>query len=212
MGKIRKATQELQPKELEWPRLKWQSEMWFALIPFVLGFIVFLFPNLSGDEKYIQLRFIIGIPLLFSPLLVPLTIWGIRILNNAMLRIDEYPRIFALLVKVRSELRQLNQNFMDLVQSTSNQHRFEILKASVYEKQYFIVVKKTANPLLKTDDTLIVVDVADKKRMGNFQVTEERENEYYAQNIGNIDPVWSGYIRQRGEVTVNPNLTALYLP
>jgi hypothetical protein len=55
-----------------------------------------------------------------------------------------------------------------------------------------------------------VIDYRDGKTMGRFRVTEVRQEEYYAEGISYVDPVWSGLVRERGETTVTPWMIAMH--
>lgn len=205
-------TQRSKVKELGWPSLKWRHEFWLAAIPFLLSFLVFFFPDFSEATEYSYWRFLVGLPLLFAPLEIPLVIWSCKCLRIAASRICEYPRIYKFLKKTIRNCNQLREDITELVIATKTRHLFEITKASFYEGKYIIVIKKVETPLVEIGHRLVVVHTSDNRMMGNFGVFDSREREYYARNIGNIDSLWSGYIRSRGEVTVNPELVAIYLP
>jgi hypothetical protein len=62
------------------------------------------------------------------------------------------------------------------------------------------------------EDRVEIIDTEDGMSMGQFKVTEIRTDVYYAEEIGHIDPVWSGYIRGKGETEVIPHMIAMHIP
>lgn len=61
-------------------------------------------------------------------------------------------------------------------------------------------------------DNFEIVDRKDNMPMGQFQVTEVRDKVYYAYGISHVDPIWLGYVQERGEIGVMPNIVAIHIP
>ena len=211
MRKNIKANQKSMPLRLNWPHIEWKFSKRVMVISYALAFIVFFFPLFAESDNYSQLRFFIGIPLLLSPGIVPVVYWGFSIFKYIILRVTLYPKVYRLYIHAIRELALLNRGFIDLIKRTSENRYFEIKIASFYDRSYFISIQKRKDLILKKNYKVVVSHISDNRIMGMFQVTDVRKDEYIANNIGMIDPVWAGYIRQRGEIHINPNLVATYL-
>ncbi len=197
---------------LNWPRLEWNSEMWLTLIPFVMSFVVFFYPKFAEDNRYEKIRFAIGLPLLFAPLYIPIIVWLWKLVGVGVRRILNYPQSRLQTENANCELFQLKQEIFRLVKNTRENIVFEIGKVAYHQNTIYIAVRWKKELELKRDDTLVVLHLDDGRLMGIFRVVEIRENEYYAQGVRHVDPLWSGYVREREEIGINPFLAAFYVP
>lgn len=194
------------PPPLEWPKLKWKFEWWWAFISYVLAFIVFFFPQLP-----IIFKLIIGVLLLLAPFLAPILIWVWRKTKVAAKRVKFYPSLNTRAQQSVTDNLQLRRSYFDLIMHYTDERRFEIITAGHINSKLIIAVRKRITPKVSRGDLFDVIHKEDGLLMGNFQVTEIRSQEIYATGISNIDPVWLGHVRQMGEVKLIPNLVAVYL-
>ena len=109
-------------------------------------------------------------------------------------------------------IEHLRKSYFDLVKQIADERQFEIIRVANVNGKMFIVIQKRKTPKIYQGDSMVVVHKEDGLLMGIFQVTEIRLKEIYAQGISDLDAVWSGYVRQRGEVHMTPNLAAIYIP
>jgi hypothetical protein len=61
-------------------------------------------------------------------------------------------------------------------------------------------------------DLVSILHKEDSMVMGIFKITEIREDAYYAVAHSSIDPVFGGFIRDRGSITIVPNMVATHIP
>lgn len=186
--------------------------MWLTFIPFVLSFVVFFYPKFAEDNRYEEIRFAIGLPLLFAPLYIPIIVWLWKSVGVGVRRILHYPQSRLQAENANHELFLVKQEFYRFVINTREKNVFEIEKVDYHQNKIFIAVSRKKALELKIHDKLVVVHRGDGLLMGFFRIVDIRENEYYAQGVGNVDPVWSGYVRERGEISINPFLAAVYEP
>lgn len=85
---------------------------------------------------------------------------------------------------------------------------FEISKTTYQKNQLYISLKKKERFDLNLNDGVIVIDINDWYYMGQFIVTEIRNDVYYAAATKLIDPLWLSFVRKNGEVEMTPNLIA----
>ena len=199
------------PPPLEWPKIKWQSEMWLTFIPFILGFVLFFFPQLTEASASPQLRLIIGIPLISAPFLFPFSIWIWKTIGTVVMRVQYYPSLYIKAQKSVVNVEQFSKSYLALVKKAADEKQFEITKVGHIDGKLYIVVQKRKIPKVNNGDLLIVAHKEDGLIMGDFKVTEIRSRDIYAIGFNNIDALWSGYIRSMGEVNMTPNLTAFHI-
>jgi len=163
--------------------------------------------------KYpLWIRYTILLPLLLSPILVPNIIWLICSVMIILKRIICYPKLYNITVQKLSDIIKLKDSIIKLSESIESNNTFEITSATCYEKNLlYIAIRKNNNKKLEKFDNILTLDRKDGKIMGLFQITEVKENEYYAEEKSNIDPLWKGYVKQNGEISMIPNIIAIYL-
>ena len=186
--------------------------MWLTVIPFVLGFLVFFWPELAAHKSLQYIRIPVGIALVLTPFLVPVLAWLYKTGSVVCRRAHYYPSLRQRAQREIDELDEMKKNLFDILQATSADSLFEIARARYYQDRLHIVLNKRKSPRLAKGDTLVAVDMEDAKAMGLFEVTEVRDAEYYAIGIRGIDAVWLGFVRQQRETRVMPNMRAIPLP
>jgi hypothetical protein len=196
---------------LEWPKIKWQAEMWLAIISFLFGFVLYFFPKLTEDLTSPQVRLMIGVPLLLAPILFPLLAWVWKTIGVAIRRVRFYPFLYIYAKQSVVDVGEFSKSYHDLVKKAADEKQFEIAKVGHVDGKLYIVVQKRRFPKVSLDDLLIVAHKEDGLIMGEFKVTEVRSKDIYAIGFRNVDALWLGYIRRVGELSMTPNLTAFYI-
>lgn len=194
------------PIPLKWPRWKY-SFKWLTIIPFVLALFVFLIPNF--EQKY---RFIIVIFLLMLPILIQTFLWITKIIEIIFKRTKYFQNLYNYYQNVSSELGELKELFFYRLINSIEDKIHEIKAAKFQRGNLYIVLKNNSKLNLKEGNKIAVIDKKDLVYLGQFEITEVRNNEYFAIGVKNIDSVWQGYVRQEGETTIMPNIAAIYLP
>jgi hypothetical protein len=203
--------QEPLPPDLKWPRVQWRINLWLDLISVLLAFIVLFWPGLV-QEGLEHIRFLVGIPLLLVPLLVPVLPWLCKVSYVVCRRAHYYPTLRQRAQREIDKLNEMEKNLFDIALTSSAGHLFEIARAGCYEDKLWIVLNKPKSPKLAEGDALLVAHIEDGRAMGLFEVTQVRDTEYYAIGISSVDALWWGYVRQQGEVTIMPHMAAIHVP
>ena len=186
--------------------------MWLALMPFLLGFVLFFFPELTANSPaLVGLRLKVGVPLLLAPLLVPVIVWMGRTITVAAQRVKLYTQLHFVAAQALNDLEGVKRSYFDLAWQKA-QDKLEITKVAYLDGKIIIRVLKGKPCRVKQGDSLAVVHKEDSLLMGIFQVTEIRSQEIYAKGISHVDALWLGYIREQGETDMTPNLTAIHMP
>ena len=204
--------QEHFPPPLEWPKIKWQAEVWWTIFPSLLGIILFFFPQLTANSTLAQYRLIIGVPLALAPLIVPFVLWLLMVCKVVIERANYYSSLQLKADQAIDDVEHLRKSYFDLAKQIADERQFEIISVANVDGKMFILIQKRKTPKVHQGDSMIVVHKEDGLLMGIFQVIEVRSKEIYAQGISNLDAVWSGYVRQQGEIRMTPNLAAIYIP
>jgi len=189
---------------IEWPRWK-HSSKWLTIISFILAVLVFLVPNL--EKKY---RFT-AIFLLMLPILIQTFLWVKKIIVIIFKRAKYYPNLYIHYQNVSSKLGELKELFVCVLNNNIKDKMLEIKGAKYQRGKLYIVLKNNSKLNLREGNIIVVIDKKDSVYLGQFEITEVRNDEYYAIGVKNIDSVWLGYVRLKGETTIMPNITAIYL-
>ena len=197
---------------LPWPKVEWKAGIFLAIIPFLLSFVIFFYPPIATDPNLQSLRFLIGIPLLVSPLLFPLFLWSWRTINVAIMRLRLYPVVYAGGQRSNEQIEQLRREYYALAVVSNSSNIYEISRAAYIQGKLYISIAKKRSRRVSEGETFAVLHKDDGLLMGLFEVKEIRENDVYALGVSNVDPLWLGYIIQRGEAEINPSLLAIYVP
>ena len=99
-----------------------------------------------------------------------------------------------------------------MVSNSLSTRIFEIKGAKHQQDKLYILLRKNSELNLNKGDPLLVIDKTDLTFMGQFEITEVLNTGYYAIGVKNIDSVWLGYMREKGETTMMPNIIAVYVP
>jgi len=188
------------PRCLKWPRWKCPS-IWFTVLSFALALINFLILNL--EQKY---RFIIGILLLISPILIQTFLWIIKTFVIIFKRISCYSNLY-------NKYQMFKESISILWKNCIEDRLLEIYWATYQGDEFIIVLKNSSKLNIEKGNKILVFDKRDAFPMGQFEITDVRDDKYYAICTKNIDPVWLGYVKQVGETRAVPYyIAAIYLP
>jgi len=203
--------QESRPPDLKWPKLQWQPMMWLSLIPFALSFVVFFVPILA-EERLKSQRILIGVVLLLMPVIVPICTWLWRASRITYQRTINYSLLHDRALWYSEELFHARKDIFAILQSSLGGRLFEITRARYEQGLLYIALNKNKSTKLIEGNIVMVVHKFDGMSMGQFEVTEVRTNEYYAVGVRSIDPLWLTRMEQQGEISLIPNMAAIYLP
>ena len=110
----------------------------------------------------------------------------------------------------REELAQARSFLYRMLETRMESDAFEISKAVYQSDTVYIELKKRRGKRLGIGHRLVVLHKEDGKSMGHFRVIEERSKTYYAQGV-DVDEIWTGFMKQQGEVTMTPYLAAIHI-
>jgi hypothetical protein len=209
---IHKSNQRASKPNLTWPRFHWRLSSWLTIVSVLLAAIFLLFPSISEGKSIIE-RILLGVIIALSPLILfSLVPWlyasGIVIVG----RIRYYPKLSELLKIEQRDLTEIRNVMAELVQKLFKANTFEIQKAAFTNGKLYIILRKKTNSGLDIGDSVEVIDDKDGMSMGQFVVTEIRDEVYYAEGISHVDRLWLGYVREKGEITVIPHMVAIHIP
>ncbi|HCC78557.1 MAG: hypothetical protein A2X25_09580 [Chloroflexi bacterium GWB2_49_20] len=200
---------ELKPLLL-WPKINWRLELMLAIISFLSGIFVIYFPISPQENTLKRIRDAFGIIIIVSPVLLPIILWICKTIIVAIVRSCDYSYLYHHIEQQNLEIEDLKANLSDILQRNNYYQECEIILASYIDNNIYISIQSKLT--LKVNNLLGVVDNRDGSLMGIFRITERRNNHYYAVATAGIEPVWKGYIVQNSQVTMFPNLKAIYLP
>jgi len=200
------------PAPFEWPRWK-HSFKWLTYIASILAIVVFFIPNAVFFIPNLKLKYrIILIIFLFAPLLIQTFLWITKTIVIIFKRINYYPNLYNYHQNDSLKLREIIELFSYFVYVYIKDKILEIKGAKYQRGNLYIVLKNNSKLNLKKGNKIFVIDKKDLVYLGQFEITEVRNSEYFAVGVANIDPVWHGYVRQEGETNIMPNVAAIYLP
>lgn len=198
------------PRDLRWPSWKLDVNWWLAAISFVLGFVVFFFPEIE-DKAFEHIRIKLGVFLLALPVLLLSLMWCWRSFGIAAQRIISYPKLFAQNQTLFEELNDAKNRIAEIAGSETTKNGFELLNARIDRNEIYIAIKKKSAPKLNLGDVLVVIHKDGNMLMGVFEVSEILSACYHAKSKSNIDPVWKSYLQQRGESRFLPNMVSIFM-
>lgn len=206
--KLRMREEKIFTTLLEWPR--WKFSFKLGIISFLLASTAFLVPNL--EQKY---RNIAYISLFIILILINTFSWIKKIIVIIFKRTKYFRSLFIDYEDASSKLGEFEElffNYLIKIEKKIEDRRHEIEKAKIHKDDLYIVLKKNSKLNLVIGNKIVVYDKKDLVFLGQFEITEVRNSEYYAIGIKNIDPVLFGFTRQKGETSIMPNIVAIYLP
>jgi hypothetical protein len=198
--------------ELIFPKFKLNYYLFLALIPALYTSALYFFPQLINDPGLLQTRINLGVFFILFPFLLIGIIWVIKLGIVSIKRIVKYQYVIERVKLLKDDIKQLHKEFFNFIYEGRFIIEFEITSAYIYNSNPYIIIKKIKSTQLKKGDILEVMDYIDGKIMGSFEISQVRQNEYYAKNKGKIDAVWLGYIISTKGSSINPNLKAYFLP
>lgn len=136
-----------------------------------------------------------GVAALVLPIALLVAGYLLRALTVAIQRAAAYPHLRAVAVAARDELVQTKEMLARVLREQDDLPQFQVDGAFVFVEQIYIVIA-LGRETLEIGDRIVVVDRADGMFYGNFEAVEVRTDGYRAKSIGNISPLWEGYIRQ----------------
>lgn len=201
---------DMSTRELRWPKVHWRVGVWFTAASTLLTVAVVIFPSLSGEtfDWYRVLLVVLVMVGTFS--LASLVPWVVGAMLVVTRRVRYYPRQLEELKFVERYLAEMRSAMADVLLNSSQGSPLEIAKAAYVEGRYYVVLRREVQHSLVKGDQVEVIDLRDTKTMGRFRVTEVRQEEYYAEGVSSVDPLWSGLVRERGETTVTPWMIAMH--
>jgi hypothetical protein len=196
------------PPDLQWPQVRWRAEFWLAVVPFLIGAILLIFPGITQKSSISRA---VGIVCLLAPIVVPLLFWTYAAGRVVIRRVRFYPHLYQRVQQALADRENLGRAFYDLISQIRERNSFELCQATYQQGKLYIGLRKSRNKKLTLDigDVLHVVHKRDEKVMGRFLVTESLETEYYAVST-EVDRLWLGYVQQTGTVTMFPNMEAIH--
>ncbi len=200
------------PPKFQWPRFKWQIDLWLSLVSFVLGILLLFVPNLPMEPRLRLWRNVLGGMFLCAPFVIPLALWLLKFGFVLISRGLYYEELYQIWQNEHEECELFQRNTLLLLEQMFAHREFELSKAYVYQGKIYIVIKKEDTMNVAPGDRFIVVHKGERQVIGLFEVTEVRRTDYYAMAIGGMDPMWKGYVYERKEVSFFPDISAIYLP
>lgn len=199
-------TQEDALPEIPLPTWQWYFGPLGSSLSIISGFAAYFAPLLETEvPRWIWIG--IGTTLVLLFVLVPLFLYVKRACQAVRARHRQYPIACAYgrgrdneLEQRGSELQQAQQRVNEILPYVSV---FEI-KHVIYETvganegEIYIVVAKSSEVSLEVGDNLRAVDEVNGQLMGVFEISREREQEYFAKVL-EIEPTWKGSIFADGQ-------------
>jgi hypothetical protein len=195
--------------KLEWPtlaRLK-RAGWWVALyLPSIAigGLLAKLFPLIGGHPWYV-LGAILVTPIIYSGV-----DQSARLLHTSYKRFKAYDAIFTLSLKrnqdfIQSEQRRADTWYLtqELLATVLASKQITVEKVQVFNKRISLLLKPRRGARVVIGDQLTVVDLTGGAVMGTFQITQI-DPICQAKALADLDPLWSGYIRDAGSETSLP--------
>lgn len=198
--------------ELNWPEFKWRVGTWLTIASTLLSFAIFIFPSLSQNQFDGQRIPVAVLVALLPFLLVSAFPWLLKVGQVAAVRAKLYPRLMGMWRTQGRDLAEIKGAMAEFVQHSVRACIFDVERASYTKGRLYVLVARQTGHEMAVGDDLEVIDREDNVSMGQFQVTEVREKVYYACGISYVDPVWLGYVQERGEIGVMPNIVAIHIP
>lgn len=210
MGKVVSTGTE-PPPELNWPNFRWRVGIWLTIASTVLTFILFVFPELS-QGKFDRERISLAVAVALLPFVIVSAFpWLFKAGRIVGARAKLYPRLICIWKAQNRDLTEVRGAIAEFVQRSIEARTFDIDRACFTKGRLYVLVARKSGHEMVVGDTFEVVDREDNMSMGQFKVTEVRGNVYYAYGISHVDPNWLGYVQERGEVGVVPNIVAIQI-
>ncbi|HBB86563.1 MAG TPA: hypothetical protein DC047_02985 [Blastocatellia bacterium] len=169
----------------------------------VVGFIALFFPSI-GTFRVLTLVLVLSIPILLVA-----GYYAAGLINLARKRLRQYSALHILISSQDAELEQLNEKLSETetlllgLGSHLLASRIEIERVRLSRGKVFLIIDIQSAQLQKGDQILLI-DTADGKTFGLFEITEIERTRYTAQIVANLDAVWAGDLHQMASSESHP--------
>lgn len=198
--------------ELNWPKLRWRVTRNLTIVMGLLAIILFIFPSLT-EEKSNEYRILVAVLIILIPFIFFTAIpWSYEAMRVTIRRVRRYPRLLGISKGEWSALTKLQKSMAEYLMNQIKHHGFEIELVAFRKGKLYILIAKQSATDLNMGDVFEVIDYVDPKPMGQFKVTEIRDELYYAEGINRVDKLWMGYVQKYGETKCNPDMVAIHIP
>ena len=201
------------PTKADWPRLTLSKSGWwwagaYGVALTAVGFFYAVFT--AQHHPWLAL-----IAVLVLPFFAVAVDYIVRCAVTMYRRFAQYESLLAVIRRDRYELDE-SRHQLSISESLVSEllvafARVEIQLVQVFRGDVFVRLKPKRNMKLQIGNRVRVIDVRDGKAMGTFEVTEIAPA-YLGKALGDLNPLWSGYLREAGtESTAPPHLAAFLL-
>jgi hypothetical protein len=210
------ATKAMLPERAEWPG--WDVprtfNWWLAAIGYlmgVVGFVAVFFPSIS---KFALLAVLL---VLVSPILAAINLYVGRIIRTTYRRLEQYNALCNTLERRDETIQYLEQQLEEtksvLLNASSElfaSNRLRVDRVQLHRGRVYLRLDSEST-VIHVGDQVILIDTLDGVLFGTFEISEVDGNRATAQNISNLDAVWSGDLHQssNSESFPPPNSAAI---
>jgi hypothetical protein len=199
---------ELSEKYL-WPKINWNLDFWFTLIPFILGFLLLFYPQIQVDKNLEKIRWLIGIGLLMFPLTATLVIWFVNIVRVIIRRNKDFKLYFNQFQDLNKEYIEYRDKISNAVVKLISSQSLQVSEAHFDDNEIYVVVKSSPQIELNNGIILVLYNAETEKTIGFFKVTSITAEYCQAKAYQGVDPLWSGYVREKKHIRFLANINAV---
>jgi excisionase family DNA binding protein len=109
-------------------------------------------------------------------------------------------------------LDQIQRRYYELLFTLLEANAHNISSATIRDDKFHITAQKRAGITLTQGNNLLIIDTIAWQLKGVFGVGEERQDEYDAVAIQDVDPIWEGYVRQENRPSAPSDMIAVLAP
>ena len=200
------------PNPHQAPRLRWQNEFLLSLISFLMAGAILLAEDYSPSRILQGYAPHVATGLLISGLLAPFLQWAFQFVATLYRRFRDYPPLHALATSTSNDMLQFRESIYQLLHSLPYLEILEVDKAAYIRTRVYLVIRRNGSRTIRVGDPLTILDFNDGMTLATATITEVRAVQYYAVAGPGMDPLFRGLVIQKGEVSVLPNIKAVYLP
>lgn len=210
--KGQKAEIETEFSELTWPKLHWRATTYVTIASGLIAILLFAFPELS-EGRFNQYRILIAVLIIILPFILFTVIpWLYRAIPTIVKRVMCYKEIRRAYLETKRDFTELKITMVEYLTNLFDSRKLEINLAGFKNGKLFLLLLRKPEVNIELGDIVEVIDSRDYMPMGQFKITEVRNEVYYAEEASHVDKLWSGYVKEHGETKFSPNMTALYIP
>lgn len=196
------------PPDFRWPRWRYQIDSWATLASAILGFLVFVLPQLGGLSW--PVRGIIALIVLFLPLVGYTLLWFARVVLVAYRRVRDFEAVYG-------QVRQLEAaaETLALLLEVAGLRALPIKRVRFINNRMVLVLQKEWLLRLQVGMRIVALDKDARRITGYFEITEIGRDECYAGAIGRCDEGWERTTKdaeERGAIVKPEHITAFLLP